>query len=294
MNGRFVPWKDAKVHVMTHALHYGTSAFEGIRAYPSGEQMNVFRLPEHVRRLANSCRMFGFELRYSEDELCKAVVDTVRKNGLHVRSYIRPIVFVGFGGIGINFSGFPVETAIMAFPFEKYFHQEGVSVQVSSWRRTSDETGYPLAKIGGQYSNSVLGKMEALRNGYDESIMLDLNGYVSEGTGENLFLVRNGQLLTPHLSSSILEGITRDCVITLAAHMGIETVQRRVSRSELYVADEAFFSGTAAEITPILSIDKKKVGDGQMGPVTARIKAALTKVTKGEDPKYSAWLTPVY
>jgi len=279
---------------MTHALHYGTSAFEGIRAYPSGEQMNVFRLPEHVRRLANSCRMFGFELRYSEDELCKAVVDTVRKNGLHVRSYIRPIVFVGFGGIGINFSGFPVETAIMAFPFEKYFHQEGVSVQVSSWRRTSDETGYPLAKIGGQYSNSVLGKMEALRNGYDESIMLDLNGYVSEGTGENLFLVRNGQLLTPHLSSSILEGITRDCVITLAAHMGIETVQRRVSRSELYVADEAFFSGTAAEITPILSIDKKKVGDGQMGPVTARIKAALTKVTKGEDPKYSAWLTPVY
>jgi branched-chain amino acid aminotransferase len=294
MNGRFVPWKDAKVHVMTHALHYGTSAFEGIRAYPSGEQMNVFRLPEHVRRLANSCRMFGFELRYSEDELCKAVVDTVRKNGLHVRSYIRPIVFVGFGGIGINFSGFPVETAIMAFPFEKYFHQEGVSVQVSSWRRTSDETGYPLAKIGGQYSNSVLGKMEALRNGYDESIMLDLNGYVSEGTGENLFLVRNGQLLTPHLSSSILEGITRDSVITLAAHMGIETVQRRVSRSELYVADEAFFSGTAAEITPILSIDKKKVGDGQMGPVTARIKAALTKVTKGEDPKYSAWLTPVY
>lgn len=279
---------------MTHALHYGTSAFEGIRAYPSGEQMNVFRLPEHVRRLANSCRMFGFELRYSEDELCKAVVDTVRKNGLHVRSYIRPIVFVGFGGIGINFSGFPVETAIMAFPFEKYFHQEGVSVQVSSWRRTSDETGYPLAKIGGQYSNSVLGKMEALRNGYDESIMLDLNGYVSEGTGENLFLVRNGQLLTPHLSSSILEGITRDSVITLAAHMGIETVQRRVSRSELYVADEAFFSGTAAEITPILSIDKKKVGDGQMGPVTARIKAALTKVTKGEDPKYSAWLTPVY
>ena len=294
MDGAFVPWKDANVHVMSHALHYGTAAFEGIRAYPSEQQMNIFRLPEHLKRLAYSCKIFGFDLKYGLDELTNATVETVRRNNLHGRCYIRPLVYVGFGGIGINFAGFPIATAIMAFPFEKYFKADGVAAVVSTWRRTSDQTGSPLAKISGQYTNSVLGKMEAVRNGFDECIMLDINGKVSEGSGENLFLVRNGRLVTPTLSSSILDGITRASVVRLAADMGIETVERDVSRSELYVADEAFFSGTAAEITPITSVDRKKVGDGRMGPVTAKLRSAFLNAVEGEDPRYMSWLTPVY
>lgn len=294
MNGEFVRWEEAKVHLLTHALHYGTCAFEGIRAYPSGDQMYAFRLPEHMKRLASSCKVYGFELRYTVEDLCRAAVETIRKNGLHVRTYVRPIVYVGFGGIGINFTGFPIDAAILAFPYEKYFQKEGVAAQVSSWRRTGDQTGAPLAKVGGQYVNSVLGKMEALRNGYDESIMLDVNGYVSEGTGENIFLVRDGRLITPDPSSSILEGITRASLIRLASDMGITTVERRVARSELYLAEEAFFSGTAAEITPILSIDGRKVGDGRVGHLTSRLAEAFKRVVSGQDDRYREWLTPVY
>jgi branched-chain amino acid aminotransferase len=294
MDGAFVPWKDATVHVMSHALHYGTAAFEGIRAYPSGQQMYVFRLPDHLRRLANSCKIFGFDLKYSVGELTTATVETIRKNNLHGKAYIRPLVFVGFGGIGINFTGFPIQTAILAFPYEKYLKGDGAATMVSTWRRTSDQTGSPLAKISGQYTNSVLGKMEAVKHGFDECIMLDVNGKISEGSGENLFLVKDGKLVTPTLSSSILGGITRLSAMKLAADMGIETVQRDVSRSELYIADEAFFSGTAVEITPIISVDHRPVGDGSEGPITSSIRSAFLKAVAGGDPRYMSWLTPVY
>jgi branched-chain amino acid aminotransferase len=294
MDGAFVPWNDAKVHVLSHGLHYGTAAFEGVRAYPSGQQLYVFRLSEHLKRLVNSCKIFGFDLKYSVAELSKATLETVRKNDLHSRCYIRPLVYVGFGGIGINFTGFPIQTAILAFPYEKYFKGEGVAAMVSSWRRTSDQTGSPLAKITGQYTNAVLGKMESVRHGFDECIMLDLNGKVSEGSGENIFLVEEGKLLTPSLSSSILGGITRLSVIKLAADLGIPTIEREISRSELYVADEAFFSGTAAEITPITSIDHRPVADGNAGAVTTKIRAAFMRAVCGEDPRNISWVTPVY
>jgi branched-chain amino acid aminotransferase len=294
MDGTFIPWKDANVHVMSHALHYGTAAFEGIRAYPSGQQMYVFRLPEHLKRLLNSCKIFGFDLKYSVSELTKVTIETVRKNNLHDKCYIRPLVYVGFGGIGINFTGFPIQTAVLAFPYEKYFKGDGVAAMVSTWRRTSDQTGSPLAKISGQYTNSVLGKMEAVKHGFDECIMLDLNGKISEGSGENLFLVEDGKLVTPTLSSSILGGITRVSAIRLAADLGIDTVVRDVSRSELYIADEAFFSGTAAEITPITSVDHKKVGEGKVGPITSSVRSAFLKAVAGDDPRYMSWLTPVY
>jgi len=296
MDGDLVPWDKATVHVMSHAIHYGTSAFEGIRAYPSpsSEQLYIFRLPEHMKRLVNSCKIFGFDLQYSADELEKATVETVRKNGFRQRCYIRPLVFVGFGGMGINFTGFPIQTVIIAFPFEKYLKGDGVAAMVSTWRRTSGQTGSPLAKIGGQYTNSVLGKMEAVKHGFDECIMLDLNGKVSEGSGENLFLVEDGALVTPSITSSILGGITRLSVIKIAADMGYRTVEREVSRSELYVADEAFYSGTAAEVTPITSVDRKPVGGGGVGPVTARLRDSYLKLVSGEEPRYTSWLTPVY
>ncbi|HVP24158.1 MAG TPA: branched-chain amino acid transaminase [Conexivisphaerales archaeon] len=294
MDGSMVPWENATVHVMSHALHYGTAAFEGIRAYPSGEQMYVFRLSDHLRRLLNSCKIFGFDLKYGVDELSRATVETVRKNNLHGKCYIRPLVYVGFGGIGINFTGFPIQTAILAFPYERYFKKDGVSAMVSTWRRTSDQTGSPLAKISGQYTNSVLGKMEAVKHGFDECIMLDLSGKVSEGSGENLFLVEGGKLVTPSLSSSILGGITRLSVMEMAAGMGITTVERDVSRSELYVADEVFYSGTAAEITPVVSVDGRSVGNGQVGPLTSKVRSAFQKAVAGEDPRYVSWVTPVY
>jgi len=294
MDGELVPWKDAKVHILTHAMHYGTSAFEGIRVYPVGDQMYVFRLQEHMKRLSDSCKIYGIDLKYSVEEMCRSAVETVRKNKLHSRSYIRPIVYVGFGGIGINFTGFPVGVSILAFPFEKYLHGEGVNVIVSSWRRMNDQTSTSLGKIGGQYTNSVLAKVESVRNGYDEAIMLDQNGHVSEGTGENIFLVRNGRLITPPLSSSILEGITRDSIFKIASNLGIQVIERAIPRSELYIADEVFFSGTAAEVTPIFTIDKKKVGDGDIGPLTSKIKEAFMKVVSGDDQRYSSWLTPVY
>jgi branched-chain amino acid aminotransferase len=294
MDGSFVPWKDATVHVMTHALHYGTAAFEGIRGYPSDKQMYIFRLPEHLQRLMDSCKIFGFDMKYGIPELTEATLETVRRNNLHGKCYIRPLVYVGFGGIGINFTGFPIYTSILAFPYEKYFKGDGVSVMVSTWRRTSDQTGSPLAKISGQYTNSVLGKMEAVRNGFDECIMLDVNGKVGEGSGENLFIVKDGKLHTPGIPSSILGGITRLSVFKLVRDMGIETVEREVTRSELYTADEAFFSGTAAEITPIIAVDKKPVKDGKVGPITAKVKETFFKAVTGEDQRYRSWLTPVY
>lgn len=294
MNGRFVPWDEAKVHVLTHALHYGTGVFEGIRAYWNGSQLYVFRLREHMQRLLNSAKIYGFDPKYSLEEWEKAVLETLRANEIRCNAYIRPLLFVGYGPIGLNLRGHEMEALILTIPFEKYFEKPGVDVMISSWRRISEMTNPPSAKVCGHYTNSVLAKMEAINNGYDEAILLDINGKVSEGSGENLFIVRNGIIITPPISADILEGITRQCIITLAKDMGYDVVERDISRTELYLADEAFFSGTAAEVTPILSVDRRPVGDGKIGPVTKALKEKYERVVRGEEPKYKGWLTPVY
>lgn len=294
-DGKVVPWDKAKIHVLTHAFNYGTAAFEGIRAYPSGEEMFIFRLKDHVKRLFNSSKIFGFEPKYTKEEVSEACKEVIRANDFHVKVYIRPLVFVAGVGIGIGFLGQPIGVAIAAVPFGTYFGKgEGVHAMVSSWRRLSDQSMPPSAKITGHYANSVLAKMNALQNGYDEAIMLDINGKVSEGTGENIFIVKDGELITPPVSSDILEGITRKTIIEIAREEGIEVIEREISRSELYTCDEAFFAGTAAEITPILSIDKKVIGDGKSGPVTLNMKDAYTKAVVGQLKGHEDWATPVY
>ncbi len=294
MNGRLIRWSDAKVHVLTHALHYGTGVFEGIRAYWNGSQLYVFRLKEHLQRLLNSAKIYGFDAKYNLEGWEKAVLEALRANELKCNTYIRPLLFVGYGPIGLNITGRGMEALVLTIPFEKYFEKPGVDVMVSTWRRISDMTNPPGAKVCGHYTNSVLAKMEAINNGYDEAILLDISGKVSEGSGENLFIVKEGVIYTPPVSAGILEGITRRTVITLARDVGYEVVERDISRTELYIADEAFFSGTAAEVTPILSIDRKPIGDGKIGPVTKTLKEKYEKVVKGDEPKYKEWLTPVY
>lgn len=294
MNGQFVPWNEAKVHVLTHALHYGTGVFEGIRAYWDGSQLYVFRLREHVQRLLNSAKICGFDPKYSLEEWEKAILETLRVNEVRYDAYIRPLLFVGYGPIGISVEGHEMDALVLIVPFGKYFEKPGVNVMVSSWRRIAGMSNPPAAKVTGHYVNSVLAKMEALRNGYDEAILLNVDGKVSEGTGENLFIVRNGVIITPPVSADILEGITRQSVIALSKDMGYDVVERDISRYELYIADEAFFSGTAAEITPILSIDKRPVNDGKVGPITKKLKEKYENVVRGREPKYKGWLTPVY
>jgi branched-chain amino acid aminotransferase len=294
-NGKTVPWNDAKVHVLTHAFNYGTAAFEGIRVYPKRDEMFIFRLSDHVKRLFNSAKIYGFEVGYSQEEIFAACVQTVKANNLHVRSYIRPLVYVAGVGVGIGFLGQPIGVAVVAVPFDTYFtHRDGVHAVVSSWRRLSEQSMPPSAKITGHYANSVLAKMNALENGYGEAILLDISGRVSEGTGENIFIVKGGRLHTPSPAAGILEGITRRSVMELAEDEGLEVIERDIVRSELYTCEEAFFAGTAAEITPILSIDKKPVADGTPGQITRRIRSLFEKAVVGELQNHSDWVTPVY
>lgn len=296
-NGRLVPWDEAKVHVLTHAFNYGTAAFEGIRAYPDNEQMYIFRLKDHLKRLQNSCKIYGFKHEYSMEQLIDACVQLVRENNFHVKTYIRPLVYVAGIGVGIGFAGKPIGVAIAAVPFGTYFSQGeemGVHAVISNWRRIPEESLPPSAKISGHYSNSVLAKMFALENGYGEAILLDKNGNVSEGTGENIFIVRDDKLITPPLSSAILEGITRKTVIEIARDEGIDVLEREITRVELYTSDEAFFSGTAAEITPILSVDKRVIGNGKPGPITRRMIELYRKATVGKLHGHEDWVTPVY
>lgn len=295
MNGKLVKWKNAKVHVSIHALHYGTAVFEGIRAYMGDDNLYVFRLREHLNRLLYSVKALGVKPPYSVEELENALVELLKSNGFKMDLYIRPLIYVGRGSLGLDVSKNEVNALIFAFPFPRYFEKPGgLRVCVSSWRRVSDESTPPMAKISGNYVNSVLATMEAKRAGYDEAIFLDVRGYVAEGPGENLFLARNGVLATPPLSSSILEGITRDTVIVLARDMGCRVVERHVARGELYAADELFFTGSAAEIMPIVEVDGRPVGDGKPGEITTKLRERFSEVVRGRVSRYSRWLTPIY
>jgi branched-chain amino acid aminotransferase len=294
MDGEFVRWDEAKIHVMTHGLHYGTGVFEGIKAYPGNGNLYIFRLKDHLKRLINSAKIYMMEINYNIEELSEAILELLRKNKIKDLCYIRPIVFRGFGEFGLNPFGSPIQIAICAFPVGAYLKEDGVSVCTSSWRRIPDASMPSAAKACGSYLNSVLAKIEAIQNGYDESIFMDINGYLSEGAGENIFLVKKGVLYTPPPASSILEGITRESVIEIIHELGFSLIERPVLRSELYICDEAFFTGTAAEITPILKVDNRVVGNGKIGGVTSKIRKFFYEVIACRKPKYQHWLTKVY
>jgi len=296
MNGKFVPYEDAKIHVLSHVVHYGSSTFEGIRAYATPAGTAVFRLDRHVQRLIDSCKIARIECPYLYDELMDAVRETVRKNGGQA-CYIRPVVYRGFKTLGVNPTGVPVDVAIATLNWGKYLGKDalehGIAVKVSSWRRAAPDTFPALAKTGANYLNSQLIKLEAITDGYEEGIALDAFGYVAEGSGENIFLVRNGALLTPTLANSILPGITRDSVIQLARDLKLEVREEQIPREMLYIADEVFFTGTAAEITPITSIDRIPVGEGLVGPVTKRLQEAFFDVIEGRASDRRGWLFPI-
>ncbi|BDH78635.1 MAG TPA: branched-chain-amino-acid transaminase [Methanothermobacter sp.] len=292
-NNRFVEWDDAKIHVLSHVVHYGSSVFEGIRCYKNREGSAIFRLEDHVRRLFDSAKIYMMDIPYTEEEICEAVIETVKINNLK-ECYIRPVVFRGYKELGVNPLNCPVEVVIAAWEWGSYLGQEaleeGVDVGISTWRRMAPNTLPNMAKAGGNYLNSQLVKMEAIKHGYDEGIILDYNGMVSEGSGENIFIVKDGELYTPPVSSSLLPGITRDSVIRLANEMGINVREERIPREMLYLADELFFTGTAAEITPIRSVDGIKVGDGRRGPITEKLQESFFKILRAEVADRFEWL----
>jgi branched-chain amino acid aminotransferase len=294
LDGSLVPASDAKVSVKAHSLHYGTAVFEGIRAYFGSGQLNVFRLSEHCERLVSSGRMLHLSLPFSAREVSEGVLEMLRKNGFRRNVYIRPIAFVGEGGINLDFRRHPKHVAIFAFPFDAYFERSGLRVCVSSWRRVSQSSMIPRAKAAGNYLNSCIATIEAKLAGYDEALLLDEEGKVSEGAGENLFIVNSRGLVTPPVYSAILEGITRQTVITIAKELGLDAEERPIDRSELYTAKEVFLTGTATEIESVLEIDGRKVSGGQPGAVTRKLRAAYADVVTGRSAKHASWLTPVY
>lgn len=295
-NGRLIAWNDAKLHVLSHVISYGSSIFEGIRAYDTEAGPAIFRAPEHAQRLLDSAKIYRMEVPYTRDELVAAMVDTVRENGLR-DCYIRPIVLRGYGDVGVLPRQNPIETYIACYPWGRYLGDEainsGVDVCISSWTRIAPNTLPALAKAGANYMNSQLIRMEADINGYSEGIALDDSGYVSEGSGENLFVVRGGKIVTPPLGASVLPGITRDTIIRIAGQLGIPVVESIIPREMLYIADEVFFSGTAAEVTPIRSVDRVSVGSGRRGPITERIQKRYFEVVKGQTEDEFDWLTHV-
>jgi branched-chain amino acid aminotransferase len=294
-NGKLIDWDDAKIHVMSHVVNYGSSVFEGVRCYqlPSGPA--IFRAQEHIQRLLDSAKVYRIPVDFTCQQFVDAMVETIRVNGVSP-CYIRPLIVRGYGEIGVNPIGVPTECYIANYPWGKYLggsEDVGVDVCVSSWTRLAPNTLPSMAKAGANYMNSQLIKMEAVLNGYAEGIALDVDGTVSEGSGENLFLVRNGKLLTPSLGSSVLAGITRDSVLRIAQDLSIPVVEQTIPRELLYLADEVFFTGTAAEVTAIRSVDKISVGDGNVGPVTKAIRKELFSIFDGSKPDRYNWLTPV-
>ena len=294
-NGKFINWDDATLHVMAHVVHYGSAVFEGVRCYAQPKGPAIFRAHEHMQRLINSAKIYRMEVEYSRDELVKAMVELVRLNGVSP-CYIRPIVLRGYGQLGVNPLESPIQVYIANYEWGRYLghgSDEGVDVCVSSWNRLAPNTMPAMSKAGANYMNSQLIKMEALLNGYVEGIALDVQGYVSEGSGENLFLAYQGSLYTPPLGNSVLPGITRDAVIQLAKEMAIPVVEQMIPREMLYIADEVFFSGTAAEITPIRSVDKITVAKGAVGPITKALQREFFNIVNGVVPDRFHWLTPV-
>jgi branched-chain amino acid aminotransferase len=292
-NGELIPWEKANIHVMSHVVHYGSSVFEGIRCYAQPNGAGVFRLPEHMARLVDSAKIYRMPLPYTAEELSTAVVDVIEANGV-APCYIRPIAFRGYGEIGVNPLKSPIEVYIANFPWGKYVPgNHGADVCVSSWNRLAPNTMPTLAKAGANYMNSQLIRMEAEINGYDEGIGLDVNGYLSEGSGENLFLIRGDDLYTTPLANSVLNGITRSSILQLAKQLGITVVEQALPREMLYICDEAFFTGTAAEVTHLRSVDRILIGDGTMGPITTSLHKAFFDIVNGLAPDRFNWLTPV-
>jgi branched-chain amino acid aminotransferase len=292
MNGELVAWEDAKVHVLTHCLHYGTGVFEGMRAYETQRGTAIFRHEEHLDRLFKSAELYYMPIPYTLQELRSAVHAVVAQNGLP-SCYIRPIAFRGAGVMGINPLDAPVDVAIAAWPWGAYLGDEakehGVRAKVTSWRRISADSLIPHSKASGQYLNSVLAKIESHKAGYEEGILLDQHGFVSEGTGENIYVVRDGIVYTPPQTAGILDGINRKSVIQIARDEGFEVVERDIARAEMYLADELFMTGTAAELTPIREVDDHVIGDGKRGPVTTQLQRVFEDALYGRDPRYTAW-----
>ncbi len=294
-DGKIVKDEDAKVPVMTHAIHYGTSVFEGLRGYWNSKNLYIFRLDDHIKRFRNSGKVYSISLRFTDKEISNAIIDLCKKNNVKESCYIRPFYFVGIHGINLHVTeNTPTHAVVVMFPFGELFNKNGIKTGISSWRRISDMSTPPLAKMGGNYLNSILATQESKRNGYDEAILLDHLGNISEAPGENIFIIRNGKLLTPPPHSSALEGITKDSVIEIAKDLGYQTIEREIPRTEIYFADEVFLTGTAAEITPVISIDGKKIGDGKIGKITGRIRTIYSDITIGKNKKYSKWITAVY
>jgi branched-chain amino acid aminotransferase len=296
MNGRLVPWEKATVHVLSHVIHYGSCIFEGIRCYKTPRGSAVFRLRDHVGRLFDGCRIYRMEIPYGPDQIEAAIVETIRANHLEA-CYVRPLVYRGYKSLGVDPFPCPIDVAIAVWPWGAYLGKDaaekGVDVMVSSWRRMAPDTLPAMAKASANYMNSQLVKMEALTNGYVEGIALDAYGYVSEGSGENVFVVQKGVLQTAPLTASVLPGITRASVLQIAADLGIPCVERSIPREMLYVADEAFFCGTAAEVTPIRSVDRITVGRGARGEITARLQAEFQGIVSGRAEDRHHWLQPL-
>ena len=295
MDGELVDWADAKVHVLTHTLHYGSGVFEGIRAYPTSEGVAVFRLADHIRRLLASAHVLMIDVPYTEDQLVDATAQVVRVNDMHDGCYLRPLVYLGYGEMGLNPLPAPVKVSIATWPWGTYLGEEalerGVTVKISSWRR-HDPNAMPTAAKGvGMYVNSSLAKIEAIKAGYDEAVLLASDGRVSECTGENIFIVRDGVLLTPPTGAAgALDGITQDTVEVLAKDMGIEVRHEALIRTDLYLAEEAFLTGTAAELTPIRSVDDRVVGSGMPGPITTELQRTYFATVRGKLERYKDWL----
>jgi len=295
-NGRFIAWDEAQIHVLSHVVSYGSSVFEGVRCYETQNGPAIFRLREHTRRLLDSAKIYRFPVDFTQDQLVEAQVELVRLNGMR-SCYIRPIILRGYGGVGVMPVNNPTEIYLACWEWGKYLGEEalaeGVDVCISSWNRIAPNTLPALAKAGANYMNSQLIRMEAHHNGYAEGIALDSEGRISEGSGENIFVIRDGKILTPPLGSSALPGITRDSVMTLARDLGIPLVESVIPREMLYIADEVFFTGTAAEVTPIRSIDRIPVGAGRRGPITEKLQKAFFELVEGKAADKYGWLTPV-
>ena len=294
-NGQLIEWRDAKTHVLTHTLHYGMGVFEGVRAYETAEGPAIFRLQEHTKRLFNSAKILGMKLPYTQDEINQAHIDVVKANNLH-SCYFRPMAYYGAAKLGVAPQADDVQVILAAWPWGAYLGEEGmkrgIRVRVSSFTRHHPNIHMIKAKANGNYLNSILANTEATRDGYDEAILLDAQGYVAEGSGENIFVVNEGKLYTPALDVA-LDGITRKSVIAIAEAMGLPVIEKRITRDELYAADEVFFTGTAAEVTPIREIDNREIGIGERGPITTEIQQRYFDIVEGKNPAYRHWLTYV-
>ena len=294
-DGKLIPLDKAKVPVTTHAIHYGTSVFEGIRAYWDSKNLYIFRLDDHIKRFRNSGKFYSMSLNFSDEKIKKGIIELCKKNKIKKSCYIRPFYFIGQYGINLYVTKkAPTHIAIFLFPFGDLFNKNGISAGISSWRKFSDASTPTQAKMGGNYLNSIIATQEAKRKKFDEAILLDLSGNVSEAPGENIFIVKNKKLITPPTSSSALKGITRDAIIKIAKDLGYKASIQKIKKQELATADEMFLSGTAAEITPVIKLDRKKVGSGKAGAITKEIMVEYTNIVMNKNKKYSHWLTKVY